>query len=645
MAELQMDTLGAPRLVTGAEYMDALARLGWNKENMFSELPTVTKVASSLTSFMDQQYKSALDYQKSQVDMAETVARSNQINTQTDQLRQTLPMRLKQMDLANQQQQNSLDFSNQTLDFRIQQEKLKAQQQEELVRHSKVIDPYLEDQQKQQNQATSITLDQARSQQQRDQQALDDLPTALDELPDPHDVNYEDELTQFFKNHPNAATNPKTAAQIQTRLKSNDLVRSTLSSFQEQTAAQKQLQDMKVTGDIPASTDIDRLKSNPDDAHLVMSRGNVTRTNRQISEILSSIPADAPADVQRVAADLKNLQNNTIDILESENGMNQVRSGAKSHLYDANGNLNPAYAGEIQSLQSYVQERIKQGLGKPITGKVTLTKPLTPAEAAAGVKPSTVEVENVPLEQIPAVTANQGRYFPQTPEERAKLEQDTQAQANKVQQSVGEVLQKNPDVQALLDRANSTNTTQDWQTYLDALKSKMTKPTSSSDQSANVTTQPVAFQPDTSGSKRINAVFNNPGAMGLTKSALRFGATPSGKTDTGHAFAQFPTREAGAAAQFSMWQNRALYRDHPLSEAIKNWIGPGEHGEAEYIANRLGISLDTNIDDAFLRSPMGIRLMQAQAEYEGQNVLTPEQWQRGQDWAYKGVNPFAGRTA
>jgi len=152
------------------------------------------------------------------------------------------------------------------------------------------------------------------------------------------------------------------------------------------------------------------------------------------------------------------------------------------------------------------------------------------------------------------------------------------------------------------------------------------------------------FQPDTSGSRRLNAIYNNPGAMGLTQSALKFGATPSGHFDTGHAFAKFPTREAGAAAQFSMWMNPKLYKGHTLAQAITNWIGPGEHGEAEFIAKKLGIPLNTVIDDSFLRGAMGIRLMQAQAQYEGQNVITPEQWKRAQDWAYKGIDPFKKST-
>ena len=149
----------------------------------------------------------------------------------------------------------------------------------------------------------------------------------------------------------------------------------------------------------------------------------------------------------------------------------------------------------------------------------------------------------------------------------------------------------------------------------------------------------IPFQPDTSGAKTLNAIWNNPGALGPTKSALRFGATPSGKFDTGHPFMKFPTREAGAAAQFSMWMNKDLYVGHTLAQAIKNWVGPGEKGEAEAMSKWTGVPLNAIITDAFLRSPQGIRLLQAQARYEGANVLTPEQWKRGQDWAYKGIKP------
>jgi hypothetical protein len=152
--------------------------------------------------------------------------------------------------------------------------------------------------------------------------------------------------------------------------------------------------------------------------------------------------------------------------------------------------------------------------------------------------------------------------------------------------------------------------------------------------------QPVArFVPDTSGSTRMNAVFNNPGALGLAPWQSKYGAVASGKYDTGHPFAQFPTKEAGGAAQFDLWLRDPKFVGQPLKQAITNWIGPGEHGEAEFISQKIGMPLDQVITEDFLKGPQGIQLMQAQAEYEGQNVLSQSQWQSAQDWAYKGVAP------
>jgi hypothetical protein len=152
------------------------------------------------------------------------------------------------------------------------------------------------------------------------------------------------------------------------------------------------------------------------------------------------------------------------------------------------------------------------------------------------------------------------------------------------------------------------------------------------------------FHPDTSGSRRINAIFNNPGALGLSDLGRRFGATASGKFDAGHPFAAFPTKEAGAAAQFALWESRKNYLNHTLKDAIGTWTGVGDSGEDTYISKHAGIPLNQVITDDFLKSPQGIKLMQAQAQYEGQNVLTQEQWQAGQDWAYNGIRPRGGNT-
>src|SRR6266404_4279070 len=78
------DPLGPPKIVTGVDYMHALAALGYNVENMSSPLPTMTKIAQGFTSLVDNQYNQALQWQKSQADTQETLARVRNYDSVTN---------------------------------------------------------------------------------------------------------------------------------------------------------------------------------------------------------------------------------------------------------------------------------------------------------------------------------------------------------------------------------------------------------------------------------------------------------------------------------------------------------------------------------------------------------------------------------
>src|SRR6266404_7777351 len=106
------DPLGPPKIVTGVDYMHALAALGYNVENMSSPLPTMTKIAQSATSLVDNQYNQAMQWQKSKADTQEAVARANNIDSQTAYNNQALDLRLKDLDLQNKQRQQGLDFAS-----------------------------------------------------------------------------------------------------------------------------------------------------------------------------------------------------------------------------------------------------------------------------------------------------------------------------------------------------------------------------------------------------------------------------------------------------------------------------------------------------------------------------------------------------
>src|SRR5258705_4729828 len=117
------DPLGQPKIVTGTEYMDALARLGYNRENMFSPLPMITRGIQSMTSLFDENYNNQMKWQASQAQIKETLARANNIDSETDYNNQALDYRLKGLDLENKQRQQSLDLF--PLDVQAKQQVLK----------------------------------------------------------------------------------------------------------------------------------------------------------------------------------------------------------------------------------------------------------------------------------------------------------------------------------------------------------------------------------------------------------------------------------------------------------------------------------------------------------------------------------------
>jgi hypothetical protein len=152
--------------------MDALARLGYNVENMASPLPTMTKIASGLTSLVDTQYDNAMKWQKSQADAQEAVARAGNIDSQTDFNNQATDLRIKELDLQNQQRQQTLDFADSAQPVRQRM---------------------LENQGK----ASDIDIQNAQRATDDQRDAQDKLAVALKSLPNPSDPNFDNAIDQW----------------------------------------------------------------------------------------------------------------------------------------------------------------------------------------------------------------------------------------------------------------------------------------------------------------------------------------------------------------------------------------------------------------------------------------------------------------
>jgi hypothetical protein len=570
--------------------MDALARLGYNVENMSSPLPVMSKIAQSATSLVDNQYNQALQWQKDKAGIQETVARANNIDSVTDYNNQALDYRLKDLDLQNKQRQQSLDLF--PLDVQAKQQALKENQFR-----------------LQEAQRNADEIDKAHG----EYQAWHDELAQLD----PTDPDYDNKVAAINAKYPEASTNPSTQRLIAPLIQQQNVKRSQSSLVQQRTDQLNQLRAFQQNGLIPPDTDFQKEVAAGNGQMMINQAKKQAAINR-----LQAVSAYSNAGDRAWA--LSTINDMTADPAQP--------GETRRPMFGPNGDLNPG----TEALLSDIERRI--GITPVAPGakketKVTTDETGTKTETTITGQPVTAQDIAKPTQPTAATTAG----MPTKPEDMAK---------DPIFQSVFSDLAASK----LALPGNPKPNTPEYTAGLFAEYAKRwaaahpqpqpgQEPSPGPQRASKAADVAEEFQPDTSGSQRMNAIYNNPGALGLTDFSRRFGATASGKYDAGHPFAQFPTREAGAAAQFALWQNKDHYLNHSLRDAITTWTGTTGSGEDEFISKQTGIPLDQVITDDFLRSPQGIRLMQAQAQYEGQNVLTLEQWKRAQDWAYKGIKP------
>lgn len=133
--------------------------------------------------------------------------------------------------------------------------------------------------------------------------------------------------------------------------------------------------------------------------------------------------------------------------------------------------------------------------------------------------------------------------------------------------------------------------------------------------------------------------YNNPGAMwGGNALVRKWGATANvglkDGTGQGNTIAVFPTKIAGACAQFDLWRSSKHYRGKRLADAIRVWSGGNSvNAYVAFLTARVpGLTANTIINDAYLKSPKGIALMKAQAWHEAGRPypMTDAEWAQAQ---------------
>lgn len=148
--------------------------------------------------------------------------------------------------------------------------------------------------------------------------------------------------------------------------------------------------------------------------------------------------------------------------------------------------------------------------------------------------------------------------------------------------------------------------------------------------------------------------YRNPGAMWPNKIATKWGSTKwvylndgtgQGGNGKGNKIAIFDTWVQGICAQLDLWRSSPNYRNKKFKDAIAIWSG-GNHVESyiRYVLARIPeMTRDTVMDDAFWRSPAGIKFLKAQSGHEaGKSIPAPEaDWIEAQRRVFAGAPPKA----
>jgi hypothetical protein len=330
--------LGAPSFLKPEDFI-ALAN--------FNDPTVALKNAYDLTSsLIDNHYKNQMALAKSQADLAETAARTDQLGVNTDLLKQDYENRAKLNPIAQQAAQNRLD-------------------------------------------SDAILLDQQKRNAQDQNTAIAQMPEAISELPKPDDPDYANKRDQWRLKYNNLLTNPATKTRMEGEYQAVDGVYQNLISTQQTNAKRKEFGDLQTQGFIPSPINPDAAMKSPD-ADTILTRGRMAQARHAIEATAAQLPAESPQRAQ-----LQAMLNEAESDIGSDTGTQDVTAG-KSKVFDTNGRLTGNAQGALQQAQNVLAAQGKAELAKPQAevevpfGKPDL-KGNVPKLILKGVEPSVAE--------------------------------------------------------------------------------------------------------------------------------------------------------------------------------------------------------------------------------------------------------------
>src|SRR5215475_4501692 len=92
------DPLGAPESVDPSRYMDALARLGFNVDNMSSYLPQAVANMKNVNELFTYNWNQQMGWQKTQAEARYNMAQADHLDEETDFNTKTSDLRIKALE-------------------------------------------------------------------------------------------------------------------------------------------------------------------------------------------------------------------------------------------------------------------------------------------------------------------------------------------------------------------------------------------------------------------------------------------------------------------------------------------------------------------------------------------------------------------
>jgi hypothetical protein len=388
------DPLGPPKIVTGPEYMDALARLGYNVENMSSPLPIMAKIASAGTNFLDSIYNQNMRTQQAQADLQYSVARTKNLDAETQYNEQSLDLRLKALDQENKQRELQNLFNERTLDSRVQSTSLATQQAQANLDHDKNLFPLQEQELQQKNRLTKIEGDAAERDYGQSSQALDQWEQAYPSYPSITDPDYTTKRAKWMDDNRMVLTNRMTAQKAQELISKSDAAYGTLSASQVKQAEVQRFSDFQKNHLISPLYNADTV-AHTDQGQDLMVRANLAQLSNDLGTAIGTLPTGITGpmgqQIESLRSQLIGQREQVNAYAGSDDEVGNIRKGANVNVAPsglARGDLQ----GSLTRAKVLNDELMKRGL---VEQKETVKLPTAKPVQGARTQPE-VEISGPP---------------------------------------------------------------------------------------------------------------------------------------------------------------------------------------------------------------------------------------------------------